>query len=72
MPFDLSPVANEIKSELQSAAPEREVNWVIASGLFVEADPDLMRIVLFNLLGNAWKFTGKTKTGKDRTWLQKN
>jgi signal transduction histidine kinase len=33
------------------------VLWVIPEGLWVDADPGLARVVLENLLRNAWKFT---------------
>ena len=39
--------------------PERHVDATIAPGLKVQADGRLMRVVLDNLLGNAWKFTGR-------------
>jgi light-regulated signal transduction histidine kinase (bacteriophytochrome) len=54
---DLSRMAREIADELRSAAPDRDVEVVIAGGLVASIDPRLMRIVLTNLLSNAWKFT---------------
>jgi PAS domain S-box-containing protein len=57
--INLSRLAEEVAGELQSSAPERDVRWVIAPNLFTDADPELMKIVFSNLLGNAWKFTGK-------------
>jgi light-regulated signal transduction histidine kinase (bacteriophytochrome) len=56
---DLSRMAHEVAEELRAAAPDREAEFVIAEGLLAETDPSLMRIVLTNLIGNAWKFTAK-------------
>lgn len=61
---DLSVLARTIASELTAKEPRRQVQFIIAEGLNVEADPGLMRIVLENLLGNAWKFTSKHPTAK--------
>ena len=56
---NLTEIAWSIVNELQKSQPERTVKIEIADGLEVTADPKLIRIALENLLGNAWKFTGK-------------
>ena len=56
---DLSEMARVVISRLQIAQPTRDVEIVVESDLIAEADPSLVDVVLTNLLGNAWKFTGK-------------
>lgn len=56
---DLSQMAKLVISEFENTFKDRQVEVVIASNLKVSADFNLMRIVLENLLGNAWKFTQK-------------
>jgi PAS domain S-box-containing protein len=56
---DLTAVATSIATELRDGDPERAVEWVIEDGLTARGDEALLRVVLANLLGNAWKFTSK-------------
>lgn len=58
-PVDLCALARAVSEELQKQEPHRSGIWEIADGLTAEGDPRLLRIALENLLGNAWKFTGK-------------
>jgi len=57
--FSLSDLARAVAAELQKTQPERQVDFQIDDGLEATADTRLLRIVLENLLGNAWKFTSK-------------
>jgi signal transduction histidine kinase len=57
---DLSDMARQVVAELERGEPQRTVTWSIEPGLRAQADPTLMRVVLQNLLGNAWKYTGQT------------
>jgi len=55
---DLYAMAHEVAISLKQSEPERQVDFKIADGLTANADADLLRVVLDNLLGNAWKYTG--------------
>jgi PAS domain S-box-containing protein len=55
--IDLTAMAKAILAELQSADPQRHVECVVADNVKGRGDTRLMRVVLENLLGNAWKFT---------------
>jgi PAS domain S-box-containing protein len=57
---NLSEMATEILVRLQAEYPQRRVSWHVEPGLAVMGDVRLMRSVLENLLGNAWKFTCRT------------
>lgn len=56
---DLVPLAREILDELRDQEPHRQVHFESPPSLLVRADPSLVRPLLVNLLGNAWKFTGQ-------------
>jgi PAS domain S-box-containing protein len=57
MPFDLSALAKEVCDELMGMNPDRNISLRIESGLTLKADRGLIRILLENLFGNAWKYT---------------
>ena len=59
---NLSKMAKEIAADFHKTQPDREVEFIIQQEIRVLADAHLMRIVLENLLGNAWKFTSKKST----------
>jgi signal transduction histidine kinase len=56
---DLSRVAHEVLQNLRQNAPARAADLSVADGITVTGDPGLLRIVLENLLFNAWKFTAR-------------
>jgi signal transduction histidine kinase len=56
---DLSHLARDIAAELRRGDPSRTVRFQIRPGLQTWGDEHLLRIVLANLLSNAWKFTSK-------------
>ncbi len=54
---DLSRMAAVIAEELQQGNPGREVTFAIGTGIVATGDAGLLKVVLENLLGNAWKYT---------------
>lgn len=58
-PFDLSRMVQDVIDKLREVNPGRPVETVVEPGKKALVDPYLMNIALENLIGNAWKFTGK-------------
>jgi signal transduction histidine kinase len=56
---DLSAIASDVIAELRRRDPARSVDTEVTSGLHAHADGKLVRILLDNVLGNAWKFTSR-------------
>lgn len=59
---DLSRIAQLTAAELRQRDPERRVDFVIAPDLRVEGDKRLLKAVLENLFGNAWKYTARRES----------
>ena len=62
--INLSAMAEECLQSLQAANPERKVELQVQPDMHAIGDPRLLRIVLQNLLSNAWKFTSEREQPK--------
>jgi signal transduction histidine kinase len=62
--IDLSEFAHTIMAELRRAKPDRDVEFVAAPSAEAFADARLLRIVMDNLLRNAWKYTSRHATAR--------
>jgi PAS domain S-box-containing protein len=58
---DLSGMAQAIADEHQKSYPGRAVDVTVQEGVMIQGNPYMMKIVMENLMDNAWKFTGKTE-----------
>lgn len=61
---DLSAIAREIVGELRAAAPERVAVVDVEPGIVTHGTPNLLRAMLWNLLSNAWKFSGRREVAR--------
>jgi signal transduction histidine kinase len=81
--LDISAIAEEVVDEQRTASPERKVEVDIVPGMTATGDQRLVRILLANLINNAWKFTSlngspkiaigqETVDGVTRTFVRDN
>jgi len=63
-PVDLSALANYIMEDLRRESPDRRCEISIEPGITVNGDPTLLRVVMDNLLGNAWKYSSQTPVAR--------
>ena len=68
-PVNLSQLAAYVAEDLRRQTPDRQVTLHIEPGLQVMGDPTLLRLVLENLLGNAWKYTARCRAPE--VWLER-
>jgi PAS domain S-box-containing protein len=61
---NLSEVVREVFEDIKALEPEREIDISIADGAIARCDRRLMKVVLQNLIGNAWKFTRNVEKPK--------
>jgi signal transduction histidine kinase len=67
-PVNLSQLAGFVIEDLRRQSPERTVEVAIQAGLQTQGDPTLLRLVLENLLGNAWKYSARKQVAQ--IWLE--
>jgi signal transduction histidine kinase len=61
---DMSGMARAAAEELSKTQPGRRTDFVIAEGITTAGDPVMLRVVIENLLGNAWKFTSRCDSAR--------
>ncbi len=58
-PVDLAEVGRSVLEELRIAEPDRQTEILFDDGMQAVGDPALLRVVVQNLLGNAWKYSAR-------------
>jgi PAS domain S-box-containing protein len=61
---DMTALAQKVMDDLRHAEPKRRVEFAVQPGLAAWGDPNLLKIVLENMLGNAWKYTSRREQAK--------
>jgi PAS domain-containing protein len=61
---NLSEMVRSIAEELRHTQPERNAEFVVQPDITAEGDKSLLKIMLYNLLENAWKYTAKVENSK--------
>jgi signal transduction histidine kinase len=69
---DLSTMAKSVAAELTLTDEQRHVEWIIKEGVQTVGDSRLLRVVMDNLLGNAWKYTSKHERARIEFGAQEN
>ena len=67
VPLDLGVLAEQVLAKLKEGEPERSLVWEVQHPIAIKGNPRLLRVLLENLLGNAWKFT--SRTAAPRIWV---
>ena len=60
-PIDLSEMCRKVMEWIHQDDPQRKIEVKIDDNMHINADHSLLMVVVKNLLGNAWKYTSKTK-----------
>jgi signal transduction histidine kinase len=61
---DLSAIARSVMQDLTRTAPERKIEFIAPEKEYVNGDPRLLRVVMENLLRNAWKYTSRHQSAR--------
>jgi two-component system, NtrC family, sensor kinase len=61
---DISSIARGVASRLARSWPDRQVEVLVRDRMIGDCDHHLLTIAFENLLGNAWKFTGKRENAR--------
>jgi len=65
-PVNISQLAGYIVDDLRRQSPGRQVDVYIQPGMQVQGDATLLRVALENLIGNAWKYSAKSREARIR------
>ncbi len=61
---NLTTIVHEVATQLRASDVGRVVTWVVEDGVVAHADPHLLRVLVENLLGNAWKFVAQREDAR--------